>query len=259
MWFILAIGIGLFGFFRQLPMTLLGALIVAVLYSGSKVYQVFFSESISYITWNDVIWLFIFPFAAIIGNLNRAERLPRLRKQEQPEEEQELEPVQATSSISLQPSSGLEFPARTSADILESLDEVVTEGLDERFTFNLIFIEIRYFAQFYQEYGREQAQQLLDSVASMINEVIPTAKLKAYMDKGLFAVAATSLDSFDRQTALLRLDNKFESMLLSRSRKDGFIRVRLNYGQADFPVHGLDAKILLGRAAQELHDGQVVE
>jgi GGDEF domain-containing protein len=258
LWYAVAVFLGIFGAIRQLPASLLSVLVAVISYGFYILVGLYGTGSLVDIGWNELLWLCVFPFIAIISGLNREERLPRLQAtipfgDENEKADGEGENIYEGAVLPAVQVALLGYGNYSMNEFQVRLQKLTVEGVAERFTFSLLLVEIESFHKFQREYGEEQAQYLLDKIAALMNDAMPLSKLKAYMEKGMFAVVLLGTDGLSPYMAMMRLESSFEAMLLSRSRRDGVIRVKLKFGHADFPIHGTNAQELLQKAAQQLN------
>src|SRR5690625_3368215 len=79
LWFTLALLLGVIGYYRQLLTAVFFALSFVFIYGAFINYQLFTADVFVGPAWDQFIWLFVFPFMAIIGGINKEDRLPKLK------------------------------------------------------------------------------------------------------------------------------------------------------------------------------------
>jgi diguanylate cyclase (GGDEF)-like protein len=251
-WYAVAMGLGLLGAFRQLPVAAFAALLAVAAYGGVLMFQLFVSRSLEELSWHDLVWMIVFPCMAMAGGLNREDRLPKLAGADIGREEwSEADGNGAADKPDLF-DEGLNVRVLSGTEFLEALQDCVMSGKRTQSTFYLMLVHIHLFRQFEEKYGDEQANYLLQRTASILHDVQKDTMLKAYLGNGLFALVVPGSDTISPLMIQLRLDNRFRVMLMSRARNDGMVHVRLVHGNSEFPLHGMTADDLYRRAESEL-------
>ncbi|NHN30023.1 GGDEF domain-containing protein [Paenibacillus agricola] len=248
LWYIAAILLGLFGYFRKTYPTLLATIFVIGVYGLHMIYQLYIKTVFTTVGWNDLIWLLVFPFLALMGGINKSD-IPFKQKSRR----------QTAASKSFR-DPALDEPFTIEADLgfrnHESFfhqfeEEIFMSGRNKR-KLSIMLIEIYQFQDFYKEYGHEQTQLFLDKVAELINEIMPEAEVKAYLEEGQFAVLLSGSERANSSIAELWLDDHFNSLLLTRPRSKGSVTARLRHSKIDCPAQGMTAYEIVEKAQQEL-------
>ena len=252
LWYGFAIVLGLIGYTRQLLTAIFFAILLLIIYGAFVSYELFSAEILVGPTWNHFVWLFVFPFMAIVGGINREDRLPKLKSFPEEHHIQFLQEAQQERLKTILDEK-LQFQSSSKSEFILQLTDVMMASQRTRSTFSVMLIQIERYQLFEHQYGAEQALHLLNRTASLLKDVIPNLLVRAYMENGLFAVIIPEDDSITPQTAQLRLDNRYRSMLLARSRQDGMVQVRLLYGSSEFPLQGVEAEALFEKALYALH------
>lgn len=252
-WGIATILITILGYTRQLPTVILVTSIIVFMYGLFILYQVFISGTMTELSWNDVIWLFIFPLMAMVGGINREDFIPQLRGLSDVKKDDELtELEQYISTPRTKLDDTMQFQSFTHEEFVSALQDCIMVSKNNQSSFTLLLIKINRFLHFEHRYGDEQTDYLLYRTASIINDVISEAMLKVYLEQGLFAIVMPGHQPITPSMIKLRLDNRFKSMMLNRILKNEMSQIQLIYGMSDFPLHGMDASNLYQQAIQSL-------
>ena len=249
----IAILLGILGFFKQLPVAVLASLAIVLIYGSLIVYPLYIGQLNYEPTLNDLVWLIILPFTALVGGIHREDRLPKLSGLTNSYHdyllEEQLGAMIAPQSVL---DENLQFQSLSTTEFFTTLQECINAGERTKSSFSLLLIQIHRLRLFEHKYGDEQTRYLLNRTASLINKVMPDTLLKVYLQQGLYAVVLSGQQPLTPHMARLRLDNRFGAMLLSRARNDGMVQVSLIYGSSEFPLHGDDAESLFQQALHVL-------
>lgn len=248
LWFVAALLLGLYGFIRKVRETLIVCLVFLLVYGATTLFRIYFGAGFA-LGWNELIWLFVFPFIALVGGLNRPDESPP--------------PTFAVDFSALYPPPPEDSEqADTPAD--ESYGFVDADGFREQFAreltdarrahrrSTLMLIGLTEFEAFKQEYELADIRIFVQYVARLIHEVAQDAKIKAYIEEGLFAIVLTGEEHIAPGMVKALVNERYHAMLLSRSRREGLVRVKLAFGLAESPADGWDAPALLEKAKQHL-------
>jgi len=251
-WFILALLLGIFGYFRKTGEALWTSLLVVILYGCYTMYILNSGKTFAQVSWNDLIWLPVFPYTALIGGLNNSYSSSRAARTH-------------TAGVGPDTADSVEQTRWEEDDILAvipgyadhpkfmgKLEEEVFRTIRAKRKLSLLLIEVHDFQEFKEEYGYEQAQLLIRRVAELIRDVIRDVDFKGYLGEGLFAVILTGSEQNNMSMAIEWMDDKFNSLLLSRPRREGSVKARLRYGSSECPQHGLNFQELFDKAKQDL-------
>jgi GGDEF domain-containing protein len=243
-WFSAALLVGIFGLFRKIYVVLVAVFFIVLCYGAITIYNLYIAKTISGIGWNEMIWLVAFPFIGLMGGINIKEPLPKQKgwnyTRSGKDKEDKIDEAVLIDGF-------LEH-----GDFLKQLEEELYHGLRQKRKMALMLIEIHYFQELRREYGYEQTELFLQKVAEIINEIIPDSELKAYLNQGLFAVVLTGTELANASISEIRLDDEFNSMLLSRPRREGSVSARLRFAAFICPAQGMTAYEILEEAQHEL-------
>jgi diguanylate cyclase (GGDEF)-like protein len=251
-WFILSLFLGVFGSIRKLNEVLLASFLLVLLYGCYILYMQYFRSIHYHVGWNDLIWLFIFPFYAFIGGINRNDTRHMLRgvkKAAGPATDSEFEEQMFADGT---------FESDKVAGFVDSnkfmgkLQEEVFRGLRAKRSLTLMLIEVQHYQEFKEEYGYEQSQLLIHRIAELIRDVMRDSDSKGYLGDGLFAVILTGAEQTNMSISIEWMDDKFNSLLLSRPRREGNVKARLRYGRAECPQDGMNVQEIFDKAKLDL-------
>ncbi|WP_240414284.1 diguanylate cyclase domain-containing protein [Paenibacillus periandrae] len=248
LWFIVAILLGVVGYFRRTDHTLMLTFFVIAVYGSSVVYQLYVRNHIATVSWNELIWLLCFPFFSLIGGINRRVgqsknkgRSPLAINRKNSESYID-EPFVIEESLDF-----------VNHDLfLKRFEEAIFLGVRNKRKLSLMIVEINQFHEFFKEYGYEQTQLFLNKVAELINDIMPEVEVKAYLEEGQFAMLLSGTERANSSIAELWLDDHFNSMLLTRPRGKGTVTAKLRHSKVDCPPHGMTCYEILEKAQQEL-------
>ncbi|MCR8631814.1 GGDEF domain-containing protein [Paenibacillus radicis (ex Xue et al. 2023)] len=251
-WFILALSLGVFGYLRIINEALIACLVVVLLYGCYTLYLLYMGKTHYQIGWNDIVWLIIFPFYALVGGISRndvrsksnAMRTTGANHAEGEFDEQH--PFDGT--IELDTMMGFADSTR----FMGKLQEEVFRGLRAKRPLTLMLIEVQYFQEFKNEYGHEQSQMLVHRIAELIRDVMRDVDCKGYLGDGLFGVILTGSEQMNISISIEWMDDKFNSLLLSRPRREGTVRARLRYGRSVCPQDGMNFQEIYDKAKLDL-------
>jgi len=244
-WTAVAIVLLAIGLLRKYHEALITTFATVLLYGSYKIFKFYLlgTEAIQAVVLNDLLWLVIFPFMALLGaaRFGGQSVMPdahhNLLLYQQMQEEEE--------ALVLEPESS-DFLNVTAFQY--KLEEEVLRGLRERRKFKLLLVEIHRFREYKHIFGIDAAKLLLQQVTEMMQDA---AGVKAFLGDGLFAVI---LSEHDRTVDQWKeaLDEQFYHMLLTRPRKEGQLKMKLQYGVAECPTDGIEAKTLMEAAQQQM-------
>jgi hypothetical protein len=163
-WSAVALLLGVFGYLRAIKEVLLASLVVVCLYGCVVVYRLYFAAAASDVVWNDIIWMFVFPFIAIIGNINGKEALTQQKKLIQKLSEYEVDHVAAIDET-MGFIDHADFPGKLAASLIVRSKR--------NYELTLMLVQLRSFDEFLREVGFEQSQIFLHQLAQLIQYVLP--------------------------------------------------------------------------------------
>lgn len=244
-WLILSTSLFFYGYFRSLGETLMVCIFCILIYSGFIIYRTWLASMPIEVSWNELIWLAIFPFLALIGGINRGIHTP----------EQEsfsfFDLQNSDSSYSAGPCMVEERLGYLSGTaFLYKLEEEVLLGLRDRRKFHLLVIEIEQFREYKRLFGTDQAQLILNLVAEWFKEFATDAR--AQVGEAVLAAILSAPDSEVIQNVQEQLDNQFYEMMINRPRREGTIKLKLKYGFAECPSDGIEAAALMEKTRIDL-------
>lgn len=244
MWYTLALLLFAIGNFGKLNVTLISAFTGILAYGGFEMYLLYVTRQVHSVGWNDLIWLAIFPFIALLGLVRLSSAAPghdaaaNLTLYQQMQEE-ELEPE-------LSPEHAPEFLQTTA--FLYKLEEEVLSALRERRKFTLLLVEIERFQEYKHVIGLDPAKSLLQSTVEMFRDC---AEVKAYLGAGLLA-AILNDQAMLPDEVMQQMDEQFYQMILTRPRRESNLKLKLKYGLAECPQDGIEARSLMEAAQQQI-------
>jgi GGDEF domain-containing protein len=248
LWFIATILLGLFGYFRKTYPTLLATLFVIAVYGTYIIFQLYVKNAFATIGWNDIIWLFTFPFIALIAGINKSDIQFKQKGRKQTAVNKAFHDSALDEPFVIDEELGF----KNHENFFQQFEEEIFLGGRNKRKLSLMLIEIYQFQDFYKEYGYEQTQLFLDKVAELVNEIMPEVEVKAYLNEGQFAVLLSGSERANSSIAELWLDDHFNSLLLTRPRSKGSVTARLRHSKVDCPAQGMTAYAIVEKAQQEL-------
>ncbi len=244
MWYALALLLFAIGSFGKLQVTLASAFAGILVYGGFEMYLLYFTRQVHSVGWNDLLWLAVFPFMALLGSIRLSSAAPghdaaaNLTLYQQMQED-ELEPELSGDHAS-------DFLQTTA--FLYKLEEEVLRALRERRKFTLLLVEIERFREYKHIFGLDPAKSLLHWTTNIFQEA---AEHKAYLGEGLLA-AILDDQAKTPDEVMQSLDEQFYQMLLTRPRRESNLKLKLKYGLAECPQDGIDARSLMEAAQQQI-------
>jgi GGDEF domain-containing protein len=248
LWFIAAVLLGVFGYYRKINQTLFAALFVIAVYGISVIFQLYVMKAFTTVGWNDMIWLAAFPFIALIGGLNK--RDTQLKSRGRRHSAGNRKNIEVVSEDAFTIDEELGFVNEDS--FMKKFEEELFLGARSKRKLSLMLVEINQFQEFYREYGYEQTLLFLNKAAELINEIMPEVEVKAYLEEGQFAVLLSGTERANSSIAELWLDDHFNSLLLTRPRNKGTVSARLRHSKVDCPTAGMTIYEIVEKAQQEL-------
>jgi GGDEF domain-containing protein len=248
LWFIASMLLGIFGYFRKTLPTLIASFFIIAIYGAYISYQLYIKTAFTTIGWNDIIWLFAFPFIALIAGINKSDIQPKPTGRRQSAAHTNYQDPVWNEPFVIDEELGYS----QYESFFQQFEEAIFLGGRNKRKLSLMLIEIYQFQNFHKEYGYEQTQLFLDKVAELINEIMPEAEFKAYLEEGRFAVLLSGSERANSSIAELWLDDNFNSLLLTRPRSKGSVTARLRHSKIDCPAQGMTAYEIVEKAQQEL-------
>lgn len=234
------------GYFRPLHEALIASMVFILAYGGWVVYRYWFGAPLFEIGWNELVWLLLFPYFALIGGINRsngtAADADPLSFLYAPQQEQNA------SNQLLVVEERLAFMSSTA--FLYQLEENVLDGLRENKAFHLLLVQIENLDKFTRFIGRDHAQVMLNMVAESLSKLCEGAKAQVG-NQVLGGIALTA--EFQDVVAIQReLETQFHELLLTRPRRETQVKLNLKFGVASCPTDGIEASALLDKAKHDL-------
>ncbi|MCD9024479.1 diguanylate cyclase domain-containing protein [Cohnella silvisoli] len=246
-WFIGSLLLMVYGMLRSVSETLLVCLMFTLLFGGFILYRSWLAIPIVEASWNELIWLVIFPCSALLGGINRYSNIATSDTSffsfldlEGPASLQEVGPCTVEERFGYM--SGTAF--------LYKLEEEVLIGLKDRKKFNMLMIEIEQFREYKRMFGTDQAQLILNFVAEWFLEFSTNAR--AQVGEAILAGILTEQERDWIPSVQENLENQFYEMLLNRPRREGTVKLKLKFGIAECPSDGIEARTLIEKARNEL-------
>lgn len=257
-WCLLAVVLLFFANFRK-PYEAWGLAALVLLGYGGYALYLHVSGGLGSFGWNEVIWLAIFPYAALVGGVRRYGALSVPYDKQLSMYQQLYADDGNIDKAMFTVEERHNFIVGTA--FIYKLEEEVIRALRERREFTLLVVEIERFRPYAEFFGYEYAQSLLDQVASYIAQAAGPAETKAHLGEGLFAVLLPNEETEDGVTDRAaqfksQLDELFTEMMLIRPRRESQIKLRMKYSQAICPADGIEARHLLDKAQGELEGNE---
>lgn len=253
-WFLLALLLFIIGWALRPHHTMLAAMVIVAGYCGYHLYTVHFADTPAIFGWDALIWLMIFPYAAVMGGIGKTGMA--LRETGHPASlYQMLRPgTEANDEEMIHMDESLGF--LNAVAFLYRLEEEVIRSLGEKEEFTLLIAAIDRFSEYKSLFGFEQAQWLAHQVAERIAEQEKEGfiKIKGHLGEGVFALilpVSSGETSADIEIEA-RLNEFFIEMLMHRPRREAQVKLRLVYGAALCPADGIEARTLMDRAQSEI-------
>jgi|GEM_PF-4393209 len=257
-WCVLSILLLLIGWAFQPKHGILAAIGAVLGYSAYQYYVTHMSGSAAEYGWNSLIWLLVFPFAALMGAVGTTARpapaegpkvsLYSLLRAETPADPEEVIYIDEKLNF-----------LNGSAFVYKLEEEVIT-SLREKREFTLLIVSLYRFAEYKQVAGYEQAQLLGHQLAEwMAGKQEEGAILhKGHLGEGSFAlILPVTSDNREAEYELqAALNHYFTDLMMHRPRREAQVKVRLLYGSAICPADGIEARALMDHA-QGILEGNV--
>lgn len=245
-WFLLALGLLAYGIFRGSPESLIVGGGAVLLYGLFVLYRLFLNDPAMTAGWNDLVWLIVFPLFAAIGSIGHKSNYAQAT------------PSYSFFDIDAIAASGQKGPALvderfgflSSTAFLYKLEEEVLVALRDRQKFVLQLIEIENLPDYKRFFGSEQTEVLLNFIAEWLTEM--TTDSKAQVGENVLACLLYLPEPAQLAEFRERLDQRFYEMLLTRPRRESTVRLKLKYASSECPADGIEAKMLLEKARNDL-------
>ncbi|GBF76799.1 hypothetical protein PA598K_05291 [Paenibacillus sp. 598K] len=259
-WLALSLLLLLVGVFRRPSETLLGSGIAMLGYGIFQLYSWYQQGAEASLGWNELVWLAIFPFAGLIGSIEKLTRSANMLTEKLTLYEQ-MQAVEDPSKIELnsveQQLGFLGGPA-----FVYKLEEEVLRSLRERTRFFLVIAEIDHFQAYKELFGYEQSQFLLNQIAGSINDLENLPPTKGHLGLGSFAVIIPKRDEDEGLEQVSQfmdsLNDSFTELMLVRPRRESQVKIRMKYGVAACPADGIEARSLMDSAQSKLEGNGVI-
>lgn len=234
------------GYFRPIHEALFASLVILLGYGGWIVYRFLFESPTFEIGWNELVWLIIYPYFALVGGINRdsgtvADTDPLALLYPQQTE-------QTASADLLVVEERLSFLSSTA--FLYQLEEEVLRSLREKQPFHLLLVQIENLDKFVRFIGRDHAQVMLNTVAEYVQELCDG--VKSQVGNQVLGGIVLTAEHQDVATIQRELENRFHELLLTRPRREAQMKLKLKFGVAACPSDGIEAGALLDKAKHEL-------
>lgn len=255
-WLVAALFLLMLGMLRKPYESLFVAGLLLLGYGGYQLY-LYYGTDTTRLGWNELIWLIMFPYAAIVGGIDKYARkathsgslsLYKLLNVD------ENSPIKELSTIDAH----LEYIGGSA--FVYKLEEEVLVALRERRKIVLLLVEIDRFWEYKETFGYDQSQWLLNQVAELINRMPDRPEVKAHLGEGMLAVMLQKdiQNDIDQASAFQRnLSESFTELIMLRPRQENVVKVRLRFGTAECPADGIEARTLIDKAQSELEGDEV--
>ncbi|WP_165452803.1 diguanylate cyclase domain-containing protein [Paenibacillus thalictri] len=251
-WFIVAVLLGIVGFSRKMDEAILASLLTGAVYGGLLIYSMYTSSLPVEVTWNDLIWLGVFPYFGLIGGLHKRAAqsytpIPKKStlaiipvRQEHPEDDH-------NHNHHLDSKLGYSSEEGLITWMHKELPRLVRSGRE----LTLLSIAIDELDSFQQEYGEEQTVDFIRRIAEMIHYVVGEVEMKALLEDNMFAVVFIGKEQISPKMAQLELTEQFNTLLLTRPRKERNVKVKLLFGTVSSSEHGHNADAVIQQTKQQ--------
>ncbi|MCR8643121.1 diguanylate cyclase [Paenibacillus sp. N1-5-1-14] len=240
-WFMIVVVLSLFSFMSTLLPALVSSIIVVFGYSTYILVQMYMLETVSEITFNDIVWLLSFPLAAFVA-AHLGEEVGRIVNSINQYENKYEDLVWVDEVTGFMNTRKFE---------LEWHDEVQRSVRYGR-NVTVLLMEIEYFDQFQKEYGPVQTDVLLKKVAEHVDEVLRQIDKKYYFEDGIFAGILPETEIGNVEVVINRMTEKFDMIEVNRANRTRKVKLNLKFGYAGCPADGTDADELYDQAKQGL-------
>jgi len=257
-WCVLAILLLLVGWAFQPKHGILAAIGAVLGYSAFQYYVTHASDSAAEYGWNSLIWLLVFPFAALMGAMGKMARPAPAEGSQASLYTLFRADTQADPEEVIYIDEKLDF-LNGSAFVYKLEEEVIT-SLREKREFMLMLVSVYRFAEYKQVAGYEQAQLLVHQIAEwMAGKQEEGAILhKGHLGEGSFALilSITSDNRAAEYELQAALNHHFTDLMMHRPRREAQVKARLLFGSAICPADGIEARALMDHA-QNILEGNV--
>lgn len=256
LWFTIAIVLGVIGYVRTLREAVVVSIFALLGYGLRVGYLLYWTPfTLHEAGWNDVVWLLALPLAAITGTLHPLHTDQELQAARQLAYERKRLAMEVAASQEVMPldeTSGIADRETFHKQLHISIRELLDSDRQETQSLVLMIVQLQYYWEEKESYGFDRTLRMLNMLAELINDTIPSTLTKGYIGGGAFAVLFPVSETFSAVYAEISLKVKYNDMLLRIPRSEGFSRSRLRFGIARFPEQTTDSEALLFRAKQEL-------
>lgn len=245
------------GMLRKPHESLLVAGVLLLGFGGYQLYLYYAADAMHRLGWNELIWLAVFPYAAIMGGV---EKYARKTKHAETLSLYQLLNADGHAAVEELSTVDAQLEYIGGSAFVYRLEEEVLVALRERRKIVLLLVEIDRFWEYKETFGYDQSQWLLNQVAELIARSPDRPDIKAHLGEGTFAMILRKdhQDDSDRAKAFQRsLNESFTELIMLRPRQENVVKVRLKYGAAECPADGIEARTLIDTAQGEIEGEEV--
>jgi GGDEF domain-containing protein len=257
-WCLLSLLLLAIGWALQPQYSVLAAIGAVLVYCVFQYYFIYTSGSADRLDWNALIWLLVFPFAALLGATGKQIRAAS------PEGTQTSLYELFRSEIADDPAEIIYIDEKldffSASAFVFKLEEEVISSLREKREFVLLIVSLYRFGEYKKVAGFDQSQLLIHQIAEWIADKQNSGEIlhKGHLGEGNFAlILPISSDNREAEYQLeAELNHYFMDLMMHRPRREAQVKVRLVYGSAICPADGIEARALMDHA-QSMIEGNV--
>lgn len=256
-WALIAVVMLLIGMLRKTHEALSAAGVVVLIYGGIQIYSWAAGNNLTVLGWNELIWLIVFPYAAMVGGIRNSGPAVSAKEEHLSIFQQlHLVDTHVNQEVNMVDE---QFKFITGPAFIYKLEEAVIRALRDRAEFYLVLARIDPFMEYKRVFGFDRSQVLLNQVAENIDGMPDGPMVKAHLGDGIFAVllpvameeGANPVLAFENY-----IDDLFFEMMLVKPRHENQIKLKMKYGTAVCPAQGVEARSLMDWAQTELEGNE---
>lgn len=231
--------IGLGGLLYGLLVSLGMSLIVLFLFGTILMWRVFISAAQILNTWDILIWMMVFPTAAVITGIFHKWITGVLA------ENQEMK-AKFDSLVTIDEPTGFEIHKRFLLHLEEEFKRAQRTGLP----FSLLLIKIKYFDQFQALYGLKETNHLLGSISEILLHNLRITDRKFRISDDTFAIILTNTVEENTDIVIGKMERLLRYHQLERKKKE--ITLTIAFGVSNYNEELHDFTELIQSAEHDL-------
>lgn len=220
---------------------LIAAMVAVFCYGTYLMYSAFVSSPRVEITYQQLVWLFLFPFSSYVsGNLSRAITVTLQQSESYIHDMENL--------VLLDRETGFSNPKKFYIDLSEEISRAKRYGTP----LSIMLIKVQYFDELMSVYGDTVCRNAVISIGKRIAELTRDIDKKARLEKDKFALILSNTDEKGALVLKERLANCLEKLEVSDEKDRRVFKFSLKFGIAQLKDKDEDPIAFKERAEREL-------